>query len=445
MAGEPETIAELRRALGTQLAIFRLAAELTQGQLAKIVVCDRTVIVHIEKGRARGDERFWRVVDEAVGADGALLAGCMELETAKAEHEQGERDKRLATVRAKVAALRGQAGRKVPPSDVPVLDDLRRSVLGYQVRPDSESGGRVPASSARIAASVMQAHRAYQLADYDGTARLLAQVLHRVEATPASAGTTVPLATKATAYLANAKLATKLGDLGLAWVAADRCLRLAAETERHSLVGIARYQVACALLGAGHLADAEQTAATEAERLASAATCTKPKACREDTLSVHGALLLLLSIMAARRGDATAARAHLQAAARLAEQLGRDGNWLWTAFGPTNVAIHELSVQVALGDAKRVMRLGAAIDTDALHPVLRGRRSQVHLELGWASAGQGKDALAVLHLLEAERVAEPAVPRNAMANELLTTLLARERQSATPGLRALASRAGVLA
>lgn len=54
MAREKEAITELRRSLGAQLVIFRLAAELTQGQLAKIVICDRTTIVHVEKGAGQG-------------------------------------------------------------------------------------------------------------------------------------------------------------------------------------------------------------------------------------------------------------------------------------------------------------------------------------------------------------------------------------------------------
>lgn len=50
--------------------------------------------------------------------------------------------------------------------------------------------------------------------------------------------------------------------------------------------------------------------------------------------------------------------------------------------------------------------------------------------------------LAVLHLLEAERVATQAISRNAVACAILTTLLGRERKGSTPGLRALADRAG---
>jgi DNA-binding XRE family transcriptional regulator len=70
MAREPDEIAELRRALGAQLAAFRQAAELTQGQLAIPAAVDRTTVAHIERGRSRGDQRFWKIVDERCRADG---------------------------------------------------------------------------------------------------------------------------------------------------------------------------------------------------------------------------------------------------------------------------------------------------------------------------------------------------------------------------------------
>lgn len=112
MAREPEAIAERRRALGVRLATFRQAADLTQGQLARMAFCDRTRVVHIEKGRAGADERFWRVVDEACDAQGVLLTAYLELDATKAEYERNEREQRLAAVRAEAAELRSQAGRK---------------------------------------------------------------------------------------------------------------------------------------------------------------------------------------------------------------------------------------------------------------------------------------------------------------------------------------------
>lgn len=53
MAREPEDLAEMRRELGAQLTVFRVAAELTQGQLGQVAWCDRTNVADIEKGRSR--------------------------------------------------------------------------------------------------------------------------------------------------------------------------------------------------------------------------------------------------------------------------------------------------------------------------------------------------------------------------------------------------------
>jgi DNA-binding XRE family transcriptional regulator len=443
MAREPEVITELRRSLGTQLATFRMAAELTQGELAKVAICDRTTLVHIEKGRARADERFWRTVDAACNAEGILLAAYLELEAAKAEYESREREQRLANVRAKAAELRGHSDvaaqarpSNADPVNVPQLEGLRRAILGFQ--PDDEPLKKTT-TLPQLEATIWQAHKLYQSANYDAAAQLLPLVIRRVEE-PASLK--VPLHTKAAAYLAAAKLATKMGHHSLSWVAADRSLRLASESDRPGLIGVANYQVACALLRTGHIADAEQAAAVAAEDIDSRAPSIQSRI--EDVISAQGALLLLLAVTAARRGDSQTAKNNLRNAGKLAERLGQDDNRLWTAFGPTNIAIHELSVQVALGDSQTALQLGQRIDTDSLPAVLRGRRSQVHLELSWASVGQGDDSLAVLHLLEAERVAKQAVSRNVKARSLLTTLMSRESKSATPGLRALAARAGVI-
>lgn len=47
---------------------FRQAAELSQGQLARVAMVDRTTVAHIENDRSRADERFWTMVDDKCGA-----------------------------------------------------------------------------------------------------------------------------------------------------------------------------------------------------------------------------------------------------------------------------------------------------------------------------------------------------------------------------------------
>jgi transcriptional regulator with XRE-family HTH domain/tetratricopeptide (TPR) repeat protein len=109
VAGESDELVEMRRVLGGQLAAFRQAAGLSQGRLAKATFCDRTSLAHIEKGRSRGDERFWTLADERCGAEGVLLAGFRAWEAACQDHEVRAREALLAEARAKAEVLRAAA------------------------------------------------------------------------------------------------------------------------------------------------------------------------------------------------------------------------------------------------------------------------------------------------------------------------------------------------
>jgi hypothetical protein len=75
---------------------------------------------------------------------------------------------------------------------------------------------------------------------------------------------------------------------------------------------------------------------------------------------------------------------------------------------------------------------------------LNSRRAQVHLDLAWAQVQRKRDADALLHLMEAERVAPEMVRYNVMARELVREMLARQKRSKTSALHRLAVRAGVL-
>jgi len=59
-------------------------------------------------------------------------------------------------------------------------------------------------------------------------------------------------------------------------------------------------------------------------------------------LSVYGSLFLTGAV-AASRADDRRTTAFLTEAQDGATRLGRDANAMWTAFGPTNVAIHRLA------------------------------------------------------------------------------------------------------
>jgi hypothetical protein len=79
-------------------------------------------------------------------------------------------------------------------------------------------------------------------------------------------------------------------------------------------------------------------------------------------------------------------------------------HFFWTAFGPTNVALHKASTAVELGDP------GEAVNM----------------------------------LLEAERLVPEAVRYQVIVKEMLRELLRREHRASTPQLRPLAVRVGIL-
>ncbi|XVV06700.1 hypothetical protein ACQPW3_15465 [Actinosynnema sp. CA-248983] len=232
-----------------------------------------------------------------------------------------------------------------------------------------------------------------------------------------------------------AKLATKLDDGVTACAAAGRALDSADEAE--DLIGraVASYQLSCALLKLDGVEDAERNAVESVDLVRGEGPA---------ELTWRGSLSLIAAIIAARRADAAEARARLEHAESLAWQLGRDGNIGFSAFGPTNVTIHRMSAAVALDDPDTVLDLGERLDVTAMPEGLHGRQGQNHLDSAWAHGKRKRDAEAVIHLLEAERIAPELLSTSRTARQVVEDLMGRERRHAVPGLRGLAGRVGVL-
>lgn len=119
MAREPDELVEMRRLLGEQLAALCQAAELSQGQLAMATYRDRTSVAHIEKGRSRGSERFWKLADERCHAQGMLLAGFRAWEAARQDHAVRVREALLAQARTKAEQLRATTATTAAPQGGP--------------------------------------------------------------------------------------------------------------------------------------------------------------------------------------------------------------------------------------------------------------------------------------------------------------------------------------
>src|SRR5262249_13284402 len=149
---------------------------------------------------------------------------------------------------------------------------------------------------------------------------------------------------RAVVYLAVAKLAAKAGEIDLASLAAGRAHHAAQATDDPGLTATAERQLACGLCAAGRFTDAEHAALD-------ALTLARHHGTPGPALAAARAPRRRLAAMApAGNGDPTGARRHLDAATGHATPLGTDGNHWWSAFGPTNVAVHTASAALALGD-----------------------------------------------------------------------------------------------
>jgi hypothetical protein len=117
---------------------------------------------------------------------------------------------------------------------------------------------------------------------------------------------------------------------------------------------------------------------------------------------------------------------------------------LWTSFGPTNVAIHGIAVAVELGDVPETIRRAEQVNTAPLPVDLLERRASVFIDLGRAYVQRRVDAAATAVFGQAEELAPEEVHYSVPVREALREMLKREHRYATPELRPLARRTGVI-
>lgn len=294
---------------------------------------------------------------------------------------------------------------------------------------------------AELRRSASEAHSNYQAARYSSVVREVPTLIANADAALQNAGPDDREAALSyvETYVVASKLLTKLGVGDLGAVTADRAAMAAGRANSASAQGMAVYQVVTALLRSDQVDQAEQLAMRMTAQLGPAVRSDDPA-----LVSVTGALWLIAAVIAARRTEQWEAERRLTEASALADLLGHDANYAWTAFGPTNVAIHRVSVAAELGNPGAALDAAAAVDLDALPAGLLSRRAQVNLDLAWAQAQRRRDAEATLNLLAAEKAAPEAVAQNVVAREIMRTMLARAKRGNGNALQALAARSGVL-
>lgn len=347
-------------------------------------------------------------------------------------------------LRVDVAELTGDDPAAPPASRYTAAREIELAMMAYDAL-ESVIGAEAPGSASDLAGlrlGVDRVNRAYQAARYDEAGRMLPALIRRIE----TAARTCPRqdatsaeAIRAQAYQAAAMVLNRVGETGLAWTAADRAMAAAEHAGSGLLAAVSAFRLA-------HVFTRRKRSAQARDLVTSAASALRRSGTRGDPerMSVLGGLHLAGALAAAAEFDRSAADESLSAARRIAERLGADRNDCWTAFGPTNVRIHQISAAVAFGDAATAVETGEMLDLQRLPAGLAGRRSQVSLDLARGYAQQRHDAAALNMLLAAERAAPQLVRYDTVTHDVLALMLRREHRASTPQLRPLARRAGVI-
>ncbi|MEU5999075.1 helix-turn-helix domain-containing protein [Streptomyces sp. NPDC047197] len=367
----------------------------------------------------------------------------------KAENNRIELD-RLSVIRALAHALdvsigdligeptllewSTDSGRRTVPALREALMDYRQLTPLLGAPTDGE-----PPGLAALRSDVSEVWDAYQGSQYGFATRQLPLILSdALLAVRAYAGEEREEANAllALTYQGAAMVLGKLGENELAWMAADRGLAAAQQSGNNVIVGSLFRSVTHCLLSTGRYETAVQLVSDAASFLESGLGEATPA-----YLSVYGTLFLTGSMAAARAEDRATTQAFLREADAMASRLGTDGNHMWTAFGPTNVAIHKVATAGELGDFQVAAELGPQVDTSGL-PVERRVRHSLEVARALTAWNRTDDALSVV--LDAEQMAPEQVRHHYMSREIVLGWVRGTRGRPTRPVADLAERLRVV-
>jgi transcriptional regulator with XRE-family HTH domain len=300
---------------------------------------------------------------------------------------------------------------------------LRDALLNYrQLSPFLQPASEEAPSLSNLRESVDSLWSAYQSSRYGYVVSALPKLLATAQTatqTHANGDQLAAFSLLALSYQATATLLTKLGEADLAWVAAERGSTAAQRSEDSAVTGSLLRSVVHTLQSTGRYVEATQLTNDAAGHMQPGLSHANP-----EYLSVYGTLLLAGSVAAARAEDRASAQQFLNEADETARRLGRDGNHMWTAFGPTNVSIHRVTAAMDLGDVEFAVDLGPRVDTSAM-PVERRVRHSLEIARALSAKNRTEDALA--EVLAAEQIAPEQVRHHAISRQLVQTWMRRGR------------------
>jgi hypothetical protein len=216
-------------------------------------------------------------------------------------------------------------------------------------------------------------------------------------------------------------------------------MRYAEATDDPVLIGAATWNLGQAMLSGDMSEGALDLAATAAEKM-------EPLLAdgTREAFSVYGALLLVASVGAVRTGDPWRGKSILRGpAARAAARVGDGHNLHHTVFGPSNVAIHQVSLACEAGEMSDALRLADDVDIAGV-PSLERKTSHLY-QVARAYECQNNDPAVFVHLKMAERLCPQDFQHKRSVRTMVATLVRRAKPSYADDVREFAAHIGLQA
>ena len=229
-----------------------------------------------------------------------------------------------------------------------------------------------------------------------------------------------------------------LGRIDLGSMVSDRAMRYAEETEDPLLIAAATWCLAHSMLSDDMPAGSLDVAMKGGEALEPLLPDGTP-----EHFSLYGGLLLVGTIASLRSGDPWRARELLREPAhKAALRVGEGHNYHQTVFGPTNVAIHMVSVEHEQGEIAEALRLADDVDISQI-PSLERKTSHLY-QVARCYDCRNNDAAVFVHLKIAERLCPQDFQHNRGVRSMVSTLVKRAKPSYAGEVREFAGRIGLL-
>ncbi|WP_106403098.1 helix-turn-helix domain-containing protein [Actinocorallia populi] len=320
------------------------------------------------------------------------------------------------------------------------IGEIRRQAMRLDLAPDWDAPIRsVGELTAVVAAMTVLRQKAAYLKLAEMIPAVLAE-LHAAVHTTTGAARERCFGLLSIVYRASDAVAYRLGYGDLSVLLVDKARWTASCSGDPYLVAVGDYLRVRQLWMSASWSDALCVLDQTATSLGEAYRRGEPRA-----VAVCGAIQLRAAITAARDLDADEAYARLglahEALGRLsAADRAADPDKL--VFTSGNVAIHEVSVAVELGDGAEAVMRGAGLRLSADLPRSRVGHHYLDMARGWLWCGDRARSLAVLE--KAERTTPALVRNHPLAHKTVRALLNAEHRTYKDRLRRLAVRMNAL-